>query len=81
KNTGEQSGNVSLLAELGEIGKNSQFDLTLSFGKNEQASFKEGQASLARGYQTVLDNYNGKGEAIGWQDYLSSLAPLASLVD
>ncbi|HEA16452.1 MAG TPA: glucan 1,4-alpha-glucosidase [Pseudoalteromonas prydzensis] len=81
KNTGEQSGNVSLLAELGEIGKNSQFDLTLSFGNSEQASFKEGQASLARGYQTVLDNYNGKGEAIGWQDYLSSLAPLASLVN
>ena len=69
------------MAELGEIGKNSQFDLTLSFGKSEQASFKEGQASLARGYQTVLDNYNGKGDAIGWQDYLSSLAPLASLVD
>ncbi|GAA63321.1 glucoamylase [Pseudoalteromonas sp. BSi20311] len=81
KNTGDQSGNVSLLAELGEIGKNSQFDLTLSFGKSEQASFKQGQASLARGYQTVLDNYNGKGDAIGWQDYLSSLAPLASLVD
>lgn len=80
KNTGEQSGNVSLLAELGEIGKNTQFDLTLSFGNSEQASFKEGQASLARGYQTVLDNYNGKGEAIGWQDYLNSLAPLESLV-
>lgn len=78
-NTGEQSGNVSLLAELGEIGKNSQFDLTLSFGNNEQASFKAGQASLARGYQHVLNNYNGKGEALGWQDYLQSLAPLNSM--
>ncbi len=78
-NTGEQSGNVSLLAELGEISKSSQFDLTLSFGNNEQASFKEGQASLNRGYQHVLDNYNGKGEALGWQDYLQSLAPLNSM--
>ncbi|MBB1436662.1 glucan 1,4-alpha-glucosidase [Pseudoalteromonas sp. SG43-6] len=79
KNTGEQSGNVSLLAELGEIGKNSQFDLSLSFGKNQQASFKEGQATLAKGYQAVLDNYNGKGEALGWQDYLQSLAPLNTM--
>ncbi|MBB1419644.1 glucan 1,4-alpha-glucosidase [Pseudoalteromonas sp. SG44-1] len=79
KTTGEQSGNVSLLAELGEIGKNSQFDLSLSFGNNQQASFKEGQATLAKGYQAVLDNYNGKGEALGWQDYLQSLAPLTSM--
>ena len=78
-NTGEQSGNVSLLAELGEIGKNSQFDLTLSFGNNEQSSFKEGKASLNRGYQQVLDNYNGKGEALGWQDYLQSLKPLNTM--
>jgi len=79
KNTGEQSGNVSLLAELGEIGKNSQFDLTLSFGNSEQTSFKQGQATLAKGYQAVLDNYNGKGEALGWQDYLQSLAPLNNM--
>ncbi|WP_417668268.1 glycoside hydrolase family 15 protein [Pseudoalteromonas tetraodonis] len=76
KTTGEQSGNVSLLAELGEIGENSQFDLSLSFGNSEQTSFKQGQATLAKGYQAVLDNYNGKGEALGWQDYLQSLAPL-----
>ena len=61
KTTGEQSGNVSLLAELGEIGKNSQFDLSLSFGNNQQASFKEGQATLAKGYQAEHDNYNGQG--------------------
>ncbi|TMP73409.1 glucan 1,4-alpha-glucosidase [Pseudoalteromonas sp. S1609] len=79
KNTGEQSGNVSLLAELGEIGENSQFDLTLSFGNSEQTSFKQGQATLATGYQAVLDNYNGKGEALGWQDYLQSLAPLNNM--
>ena len=79
KNTGEQSGNVSLLAELGEIGENSQFDLTLSFGNSEQISFKQGQATLAKGYQAVLDNYNGKGEALGWQDYLQSLAPLNNM--
>ncbi|WP_409425297.1 glycoside hydrolase family 15 protein [Pseudoalteromonas sp. RW-H-Ap-1] len=79
KNTGEQSGNVSLLAELGEIGENSQFDLTLSFGNSEQTSFKQGQATLAKGYQAVLDHYNGKGEALGWQDYLQSLAPLNNM--
>jgi len=79
KTTGEQSGNVSLLAELGAIGENSQFDLSLSFGNSEQTSFKQGQATLAKGYQAVLDNYNGKGEALGWQDYLQSLAPLNNM--
>ncbi|KAA1156009.1 glycoside hydrolase family 15 protein [Pseudoalteromonas fuliginea] len=75
-NTGEQSGNVSLLAELGNIESNTTFDLVLSFAHNEQQSAEQGAQTLAKGYQSVLDNYNGKGTAFGWQDYLQSLTPI-----
>ncbi|ALQ08326.1 glucan 1,4-alpha-glucosidase [Pseudoalteromonas sp. Bsw20308] len=75
-NTGEQSGNVSLLAELGNIESNTTFDLVLSFAHNEQQSAEQGAQTLAKGYQSVLDNYNGKGAAFGWQDYLQSLTPI-----
>jgi glucoamylase len=75
-NTGEQSGNISMLAELGNISKNTTFDLALSFAHTEQESAAQGAKTLAKGYQSVLDSYNGKGAALGWQDYLQSLAPL-----
>ncbi|MCF2915019.1 glucan 1,4-alpha-glucosidase [Pseudoalteromonas sp. Cn5-37] len=81
QNTGDKSGNVSLLAELGEVSKNTTFDLALSFGNSEAASLKEGQASLNQGYQKVLAAYNGEGAAIGWQDYLASLEPLSTLTN
>lgn len=75
-NTGAQSGNVSMVAELGDISENITFDLALSFAHSQQKSAEQGAQTLANGYQHVLDNYNGKGEFVGWQDYLESLAPL-----
>jgi len=54
-NTGETAGNVSMLAELGEISANTTFDLALSFGKTQQQSIQQGEQSLAKGYQTVLN--------------------------
>ncbi|QTL34709.1 glycoside hydrolase family 15 protein [Pseudoalteromonas viridis] len=77
--TGAQSGNVNWLAELGDVGKQATFDLALSFGTSQSASFQEGAQSLKRGYQQVLAHYNGEGEAIGWRDYLSSLEPMQKL--
>ncbi|WP_125717438.1 glycoside hydrolase family 15 protein [Pseudoalteromonas rubra] len=77
--TGAQSGNVNWLAELGDVGKQATFDLALSFGTSQSASFQEGAQSLKRGYQQVLAHYNGEGEAIGWRDYLNSLEPMQKL--
>ncbi|MDW7550732.1 glycoside hydrolase family 15 protein [Pseudoalteromonas peptidolytica] len=77
--TGETSGNVNWLANLGTISGSNTFDLTLSFGHSAQKSFAEGAASLAKGYGQVLADYNGEGEAIGWQDYITSLKPLNSM--
>ncbi|MBH0056963.1 glucan 1,4-alpha-glucosidase [Pseudoalteromonas sp. SWXJZ94C] len=80
-NTGEQSGNVSMLAELGSIERNTTFDLVLSFGHSEQQSAEQGTQTLAKGYQTVLDNFNGKGASLGWQDYLQSLTPIDKMAE
>ncbi|MBB1386754.1 glucan 1,4-alpha-glucosidase [Pseudoalteromonas sp. SG45-5] len=80
-NTGEQSGNVSLLAELGSIESNTTFDLVLSFARSEQQSAEQGAQTLAKGYQSVLDSYNGKGAAFGWQDYLQSLTPINKMTE
>ncbi|RZM83411.1 glucan 1,4-alpha-glucosidase [Pseudoalteromonas rubra] len=77
--TGAQSGNVNWLAELGDVGKQATFDLALSFGTSQSASFQEGAQSLKRGYQQVLAHYNGEGEAIGWRDYLNNLEPMQKL--
>ncbi|AZZ98119.1 glycoside hydrolase family 15 protein [Pseudoalteromonas sp. R3] len=77
--TGAQSGNVNWLAELGDVDQQATFDLALSFGHSQSASFEEGAQSLARGYQQVLAHYNGEGEAIGWRDYLNSLEPMKKL--
>ncbi|MCF2826697.1 MULTISPECIES: glycoside hydrolase family 15 protein [unclassified Pseudoalteromonas] len=77
--TGKESGNVNWLANLGEVKGSSTFDLTLSFGHSQQQSFAEGAATLAKGYDKVLADYNGQGTAVGWQDYLESLAPLESM--
>ncbi|BBN81262.1 glucan 14-alpha-glucosidase Cga [Pseudoalteromonas sp. A25] len=77
--TGEQSGNVSLLGRLGEVKGSAHFDMVLSFGKSQKASAEQARKTLSKGYQTVLDAYNGKGDAIGWEDYLSSLKPMSRL--
>ncbi|PCK32195.1 glycoside hydrolase family 15 protein [Pseudoalteromonas piscicida] len=77
--TGKTSGNVNWLANLGPVNGSNTFDLALSFGRSEQKSFAEGAASLAKGYTQVLADYNGEGEAIGWQDYIASLKPLDSM--
>ncbi|MFY8273339.1 glycoside hydrolase family 15 protein [Pseudoalteromonas sp. SSDWG2] len=72
--TGEQTGNVTFSATLGDIGKDSEFDLVLSYGETERQAIDEGQKTLAKGYEQVLSHFNGEGEHIGWQDYLQSLS-------
>ncbi len=72
--TGEQSGNVTMSATLGEIDGDAKFDLVLSYGATEQAALEEGHKTLSRGYDAVLAHFNGDGEQVGWQDYLASLS-------
>ncbi|CAH9051798.1 Glucoamylase [Pseudoalteromonas holothuriae] len=77
--TGDTSGNVSLLGKLGNVQQSAEFDLVLSFGSSQQTSTNQAQQTLNNGYQSVLDAYNGKGSALGWEDYLTSLSPMQRL--
>ncbi|WP_440053324.1 glycoside hydrolase family 15 protein [Pseudoalteromonas sp. T1lg65] len=80
QSTGDKTGNVNWLAKLGKVEKSATFDLALSFAKSQKDSFAQGRETLDKGYQQVLDHYNGKGELIGWQDYLAELAPMQNMV-
>ncbi|MCF2857137.1 glycoside hydrolase family 15 protein [Pseudoalteromonas sp. SMS1] len=81
QSTGEQKGNVNWLAELGDVKGSATFDLALSFGNSQTASFAQGSAALNKGYQQVLANYNGQGDAVGWEDYIASLKPMKRLAN
>ncbi|KZN28570.1 glucan 1,4-alpha-glucosidase [Pseudoalteromonas luteoviolacea S2607] len=81
QSTGEQKGNVNWLAELGDVKGSATFDLALSFGNSQSTSFEQGSVTLDKGYQKVLANFNGQGDAVGWEDYLASLKPMDRLAN
>ncbi|WP_306523290.1 glucan 1,4-alpha-glucosidase [Rheinheimera sp.] len=83
QNTGETAGNVAALAELPAVkkGESGQFDLVIGFGDSPDNSEVAAQNTFKRGLDTVLAEFNGLGDAIGWQDYLQSLPQLATLAD
>jgi glucoamylase len=81
--TGETAGNVAALAELPAVkkGESGQFDLVIGFGDSTDNSALAAQNTLKRGLDNVLAEYNGLGDAIGWEDYLQSLPQLNTLAD
>ncbi len=79
--TGKETGNVALFAELGPFEQRASFDISVGFGDSADLSIKTAKASIQTGYQQVLDNYNGKGDAVGWVDYLTELKQIKELQD
>ncbi len=81
--TGTQHGNVSLTGIFPELkaGQSVTADIALGFGNSAEASDASAAATLATGYNAVLANYNGEGDQVGWQDYLSSLSGLPAMVE
>ncbi|MBU2983852.1 glucan 1,4-alpha-glucosidase [Saccharophagus degradans] len=78
--TGETTGNVSLAASLPEMAKGSaEWEIALGFGDSAANANKAAQTSLKTGFAKVLANYNGEGEAVGWEDYLASLPNLPAM--
>ncbi len=79
--TGEQRGNVILTAKIFEVGpgERKQNDLVLAFGESENASVQAATQTLEKGYNSVLSEYVGSGETLGWRDYLASLSGLPAL--
>ena len=83
-----QGGNVALTAQYpspavkaGEQQAKISFDLVIGFGSDKQISLANTDASLAAGSDKVLAAFNGEGDALGWQDYLSSLDALNNMVN
>ncbi|WP_049722861.1 glycoside hydrolase family 15 protein [Gilvimarinus polysaccharolyticus] len=78
--TGSTAGNVSIALTLPTLSNTSaQWDFALGFGNSDTAARTQADASLERGFEQVLADYNGAGDAIGWQDYLASLGALPTL--
>lgn len=80
-----QLGNVALTAQLPSLSVSQDgspsltANFVIGFGTDQASSLKTTQATLASGYDKVLSRYNGQGEALGWQDYLSSLDALPAM--
>ncbi|MDG5496548.1 glucan 1,4-alpha-glucosidase [Niveispirillum sp. BGYR6] len=79
--SGTRAGNVALAGELPKVAKGTERvqDIVIGFGADKAAAAAAADASLRRGYSAVLAAYNGEGDAVGWEDYLASLAPLPDL--
>lgn len=79
--TGSTVGNVGALAQLPAVAKGAsgEFNLVLGFGSTIEQSTATAQGTLAKGLDKVLAQFNGEGDAIGWQDYLQSLPELEKL--
>lgn len=79
--TGATPGNVALTASLGRVpsGGMKTVDVVYGFGATAEAADAAARASLARGHDAVLAAYDGRGAAVGWEDYLASLPELERL--
>lgn len=83
QSTGDKAGNVAALAQLPAVnkGETGQFDLVIGFGDSTEQSQQAAEATFKRGLDKVLAEYNGLGDAIGWEDYLQSLPQLNTLAN
>jgi glucoamylase len=80
KTTGEERGNVAMLLQLPTLSQDhAEWQFVLGFGGTPQESAQVAKQTLEQGYTKVLARFNGDGEAIGWQDYLTSLPALERL--
>jgi glucoamylase len=62
-----------------DAGQTGTWDFAVGFGATHDAASAEATGSLAAGYRSVLDRYNGTGDAVGWEDYLASLTGMPAL--
>jgi len=79
--TGDTTGNVAITLELPALkkGETKEWQFVLGFGNSKEESLAASSQTLRTGYEKVLANFNGKGDAIGWEDYLTSLPALEKL--
>lgn len=80
--TGKTQGNVALNLQMPLLQRGTtEWHFVLGFGDSPAAAEAAANASLKRGYAEVLAHYNGQGQHLGWEDYLTSLPELQKLTD
>lgn len=79
--TGETTGNVAMTLQLPTVekGKTGEWVFVMGFGNSKDESLAAASRTLDTGYTKVLANFNGTGDAIGWEDYIASLPELGKL--
>ncbi|MCL1142628.1 glycoside hydrolase family 15 protein [Shewanella gaetbuli] len=76
------AGNVALTAQYPTLNSNSYtVNFSIGFGADKASSLATADATLTTGYDAVLSAYLGDEKHLGWKDYLSSLAPLETMVN
>jgi glucoamylase len=80
---GAAPADVELAAELSAVPSDASatYDLVVGFGRSLRQADAQATATLRRGHDAVLAAYNGEGAAVGWEDYLATLASLPGLSD
>ncbi len=74
-------GNVAMMAQLPTMNTGTiTFDIVVGFGESHHNAIAQADGSLSEGYSAILDKYNGVSSAIGWEDYVSSLSNLPSMI-
>lgn len=79
--TGNTTGNVAMTLQLPTLkkGETGEWQFVLGFGNSKNESLAAATQTLTTGYEKVLANFNGAGDAIGWEDYIASLPELEKL--
>ncbi|WP_414754658.1 glucan 1,4-alpha-glucosidase [Anabaena sp. CCY 9910] len=75
-------GSVAMIGQLPTLnkGQTSTFNIAVGFGSTYQEATEQVDASLKEGYESLLAKYNGKGSAVGWEDYIASLKNLPAMI-
>lgn len=78
---GDATGNIAMTLQMPTLNQDqtAQWDFVLGFGNSKEESQQTASETLAQGYDKTLANFNGAGEAIGWEDYIVSLPALEKL--
>ena len=76
--TGDTAGNIMLTGALPRVrrGQSLSRDFVIGFGDSRQAAEAAADGAMSTGLDEVLARYNGEGERVGWEDYLSTLTEL-----
>ncbi|WP_189414965.1 glucan 1,4-alpha-glucosidase [Cellvibrio zantedeschiae] len=79
--TGDTTGNVAMTLQLPTLkkGEAGEWQFVLGFGNSKDESLAAANQTLTTGHEKVLANFNGKGDTLGWEDYIASLPELEKL--